>query len=179
MKALRYILYSLVILGAGALLAYQYFVEQNLETGNIIKCGLIIAAAILGMVRPRKSRIVNKKLVYQKAYSEFVEGAFQNDPKLERVFYNAVHDYNRNKFSGAIAKLEKLRKEGFFDNCAAVVFGRLSRCKKGEKQVKQEFADKLKCPVYDGFPYSHTKRNHLLDLRKQVEITEKGTLKFL
>ena len=31
MKALRYILYSLVILGAGALLAYQYFVEQNLE----------------------------------------------------------------------------------------------------------------------------------------------------
>ena len=111
MKALRYILYSLVILGAGGLLAYQYFVEQNLETGNIIKCGLIIAAAILGMVRPRKSRIVNKKLVYQKAYSEFVEGAFQNDPKLERIFYNAVHDYNRNKFSGAIAKLEKLRKE--------------------------------------------------------------------
>ncbi len=79
----------------------------------------------------------------------------------------------------AAATLEKLRKEGFFDNCAAVVFGRLSRCKKGEKQVKQEFADKLKCPVYDGFPYSHTRRNHLLDLRKKVEITENGTLKFL
>lgn len=79
----------------------------------------------------------------------------------------------------AAATLEKLRKEGFFDNCAAVVFGRLSRCKKGEKQVKQEFANTLKCPVYDGFPYSHTRRNHLLDLRKKVEITEKGTLKFL
>lgn len=111
MKALRYILYCLVILGAGGLLAYQAFVTKNLETSNAVKCGIIIAGAVLGMVRPRKSRIVNKKAVYQKAYSEYIDGAFHNDPKLEKVFYNALHNYNRNNYSGAVSKLEMLRKE--------------------------------------------------------------------
>lgn len=111
MKALKYILYGLVILGAGALLAYQSLVEKNLESGDIVKCGLIIVGAILGMLKKPKNKIVNKKAVYQKAYAEHIQGAFDGDAKLEQLFYNAVHDYNRDKPSAAIAKLEKLRKE--------------------------------------------------------------------
>ena len=111
MKTLRYLLYALVILGAGGLLAYEALIEKNLDSANVIKCGLIIAAAVLGMVKAPKSRIVNKKAVYQKAYNEFIQGAFQEEPKLERQFYNAIHDYNQDKYSHAIAKLEKLRKE--------------------------------------------------------------------
>ena len=111
MKALRYILYCLVILGAVALLAYQGMVEKSLESGDIVKCGLIIAAAVVGMVKKPKSKVVNKKAVYQKAYAEHIQGAFEGDSKLERQFYNAIHDYNRNKPSAAIAKLDKLRKE--------------------------------------------------------------------
>ncbi len=76
------------------------------------------------------------------------------------------------------ATLEKLRSSGFFDHCAAVVFGRLSKCRKGELQVKAEFAKTVKCPVFDGFPYSHTRKNHLLDLRKKVAISEQGVLQF-
>ena len=111
MKVLRYILYGLIILGAGTLLGYLLLVEKSADTGDIIKCGLLIAAAIFGMVKTPKGRIVNKKAVYQKAYSEFIQNAFSEDPKLERMFYNAVHDFNRNRYSAAMAKLDKLRKQ--------------------------------------------------------------------
>ena len=79
----------------------------------------------------------------------------------------------------AAASLETLRRSGFFEHCSAVVFGRLSKCKKGERQVKADFAATVACPVFDGFPYSHTQRNHLLDLRKKVAISENGILNFL
>lgn len=111
MKALRYILYTLVILGAGGLLAYQYFVEKNLDSGNVIKCGLIIAGAIIGIIKAPRRRISNKKALYQKSYGEFIQNAFSEDKKLENQLYNAIHDYNMNKPAAAVSKLNKLRKE--------------------------------------------------------------------
>lgn len=111
MKALKYILYGLVILGAGALLAYQGFVAKNLETSNLIRGGLIIAAAIIGMFKSPRRTVSNKKVVYQKAYAEHIQGSFAGDSKLEKAFYNAIHHYNCNKPAAALAKLEKLRKE--------------------------------------------------------------------
>lgn len=113
MKALKYILYGLVIAAAAGLLAYQGLVEKNLDSSNITRCLLIIAAAIIGMLKPNKQRriVSNKKAAYQKAYSQHIQNAFEDDPKLEAKFYNAIHDYNRNKPAAAIAKLEKLRKE--------------------------------------------------------------------
>lgn len=111
MRYLKYILYGLVIAGASGLLIYQGFVAKNLETGDAIKGGLTIIAAIVGIVMPTKNRIVNKKAAYQKAYADHIQGAFEGDSKLEKTFYSAIHDYNNNKLSSAITKLEKLRKE--------------------------------------------------------------------
>lgn len=111
MKALKYILYGLVIAGAAALLAYQYFVAKNLESNNLAKGLLIIAAAVVGMFRPQKQQVVNKKAVYQKAYAEHIQNAFADDSKLEKKFYNAIHDYNRNKPTSCLSKLQKLRKQ--------------------------------------------------------------------
>ena len=66
-KSLPYILYSVVILGAGGVLVWQY-----LQTGEIEFRGLlIIAAAIVGMLRPRRKKVSIKKLVYQKAYVNY------------------------------------------------------------------------------------------------------------
>ena len=93
-----------------------------------------------------------------------------------KVIFIECPDLNEKK---AASTLENLRRSGFFDHCAAVVFGRLSKCKKAEKQVKIDFANKVQCPVFDGFPYSHTQKNHLLDLRKKVAVSEDGVLKFL
>lgn len=112
MKAFRYILYCLVIAGAAGLLIWQGLVEKNLETGSLIRGILIIAAALIGMLRPeRRKRVSNKKVVYQKAYGEFIQNAFTDDPKLEKKLYDAVDDYNFGRYAAGIAKLEKLRKE--------------------------------------------------------------------
>lgn len=112
MKALRFILPALVILAAAGLLAYQGFVEKNLETGNLIRGVIIILGALSTMFKKPKQRpVANKKALYQKAYPEFIREPFADEPKLEKRFYEAVHDYNRNKPSAAVAKLEKLRRE--------------------------------------------------------------------
>lgn len=112
MKALRYILPILLILAVLGLYGYQYFVQDNLETRDITRGAIIILGAIGTMFKKPKQRpVANKKALYQKAYPEFIQEPFADEPKLEKRFYDAVHDYNRNKPADAVAKLEKLRKE--------------------------------------------------------------------
>ena len=112
MKALRIILPLLVILAVLGLFGYQYFVENSLETSDLTRGAIIILGSIGTMFKKPKQRpVANKKALYQKAYPEFIQEPFADDPKLEKRFYDAVHDYNRNKSADAVAKLEKLRKE--------------------------------------------------------------------
>lgn len=111
-KALPYILYSLIILLAGGLLIHEYITTGTLESGDIVKGALLILAAIMGMLRPKRRRSVgNKKALYQKAYGEFIQNAFYDDPKLEKKFYQAVDDYNFDRYAAGVQKLTKLRKE--------------------------------------------------------------------
>lgn len=112
MKALRYILPILLILAVLGLLGYQHFVENSLETRDVTRGAIIILGAIGTMFKkPKQAPVANKKALYQKAYPEFIQEPFADEPKLEKRFYDAIHDYNRNKPDAAIAKLEKLRKE--------------------------------------------------------------------
>ena len=76
------------------------------------------------------------------------------------------------------AEWEKLRTDGFFKDCAAVVFGRLNGCGEEEEAVIREFAESIPVPVFSGFPYGHTPQNHMLDLRRSVRITAAGQLFF-
>ena len=76
------------------------------------------------------------------------------------------------------AEWEKLRTDGFFKDCAAVVFGRLNGCGDEEEAVIREFAESIPVPVFSGFPYGHTPQNHMLDLRRSVRITAAGQLFF-
>ena len=79
--------------------------------------------------------------------------------------------------SEAERTMKALRESGFFDSCAAVVFGRLSRCGEQEETVMRNFAGQVTCPVYMGFPYGHTPRNHMIDLRGEVTINAQGRLR--
>lgn len=112
MKALRYILPLLLILACIGLLVYQGVVEKSLETNDLTK-GIIIILGAMGTMfkKPKPRPLANKKALYQKAYPEFIQDPFADEPKLGKKFYDAVHDYNRDKPSEAIAKLEKLRAE--------------------------------------------------------------------
>ena len=110
MKFLRYLLPILLILAVIGLLGWQIITEQDLDSSNLIRGGVIILGAIGTMLKKPKPRAVsNKKALYQKAYPEFIQNVFAEDPKLEKKFYDAVHDYNCGKPAAGIAKLEKLR----------------------------------------------------------------------
>ena len=112
MKAFRYIICILLILAVIGLLVWQGFIEKNLETSDLTRGIIIILGAIGTMFKkPRRAPVSNKKALYQKAYSEFIQEPFAGEPKLEKRFYDAVHDYNLGKCAAGIAKLEKLRKE--------------------------------------------------------------------
>lgn len=128
MKALKYILYGLVIAAAAGLLAYQAFVEKNLDSSNMTRCLLIIAGALIGMLKPRRKVVSNKKVLYQKAYGEFIQDAFHDDPKLEKKFYAAVDDYNRGRFAAGVDKLTKLRRECQRTNDLFAVIAFLGLC---------------------------------------------------
>ena len=112
MKALRYILYFLLISAVAGLIAYQAFVTKDLEIGDLVKAGLILAGILASMFRsPRKASPANKKTAYQKAYPEFIRTPFSDDPRLEKKFYSAVEDYNRDKPDTGLKKLTQLRGE--------------------------------------------------------------------
>ena len=111
MKALRYILFGILILACLGLIGYQYLSQGYLETNQITRCGIILVGAVLSMLRKPRTTVSNKKAAYSKAYEEHIQGAFQDAPKLEKQFYDALHFYNQNKPAKAISKLEKLRKE--------------------------------------------------------------------
>ena len=114
MKKLQYILYALLIVAIIGLVLYDVLPDQQIETGTLTKAGILLAGAVLGIIRAagRSQRgVVNKKAVYSKAYAEFIGTAFSRDAKLEKAFYNAVDDFYRGKYAAASAKMEKLLPE--------------------------------------------------------------------
>lgn len=111
MRAVRYIICILLIVACLGLLAYQYLVEQHLETNVLTRAIIVILGAVLSMVRKPKSKVISPKASYEKVYQPFVQNAFHDEPKLEKQLYEAIHLYNQNKPEKAVTKLKKLRRE--------------------------------------------------------------------
>ena len=110
MKALRYLLYSLVIAAVLGLLYYESRIAHTLTTASLVRAGLIIAAALLGMLRtPRRGRLT--KAQCQAAYGHLIGSAFSGEPKLEKLLYSALNDFYAGRHSAALKKLEHLRAE--------------------------------------------------------------------
>lgn len=110
MKALRFILYGVIVLAAVGLLLYYILWEKDLSPSNLFKCLLILASALVGMIGGKKRLSpINRRSVYQKAYGEFLLDAFSDNPKLKNKLYQAIDDYNKNRHAAAISKLEKLK----------------------------------------------------------------------
>ncbi len=111
MKVLRYLLPGLVILVALGLLCYQGFVTHNLDSGNVVKCVIIILGAVMTMLRPNRRRGSGaKKTLYRKAFPQFIREVFTQDKRLENQFFDAVDEFNRKQYERSLKKLEELRK---------------------------------------------------------------------
>ena len=110
MKYLRPILYTLVILGTLGLLIWQGLIQKNLETVNLIKGILLIAASVVGILNPSSLRKnSHRKITYMKVYGDFLQNAFADNTRLQRKLYAALDDYNDNRHAAAIKKLTALR----------------------------------------------------------------------
>ena len=74
--------------------------------------------------------------------------------------------------------LDRLIKLGVFEKASAVVFCDFNRNDSAEDvaRVFSDFANKVKCPVYSGYPYGHVSDSYLLDFRMNMAITLDDTL---
>ena len=90
------------------------------------------------------------------------------------------------------ASLDELARRGYFKACAGVVFGDLepggpNRTRlAGEAlvaaqaemaQIRRDFAARMACPVYEGYPYGHVPTSYAIDFLREKTITPEGMLK--
>lgn len=114
MKKLPYILYTLLAAGVIGLLVYDYLPDHRIEATDLSRAGLLLAGILLGFLKVgrRQSRgVSNKKVTYTRAYPQFIQNVFPDDRKAEKLFFNAVDDYNCDRPAKGIEKLNKLRGE--------------------------------------------------------------------
>ena len=68
--------------------------------------------------------------------------------------------------------------KGVFDKAACVVICDFNAKapKAATNKILKEFASKIPCPVYTGFPYGHIAETSIIDFRKPLVITPEGIL---
>lgn len=95
--------------------------------------------------------------------------------------------------AGIRKMLTALEKRGYFSDCAGVVFGDITfqvvRTKEALadedgklaaselEQVKKDFAARMSCPVYDGYPYGHVPKSYAIDFLRGKSISAEGVLR--
>lgn len=111
MKKLPLILYIVLALVVIGILIWDFAVDNLIDQRTVSKAIVVLVGLVISIVnlsRRTRRRVSNKKALYSKAYSEFIQNVFAEDRKLEKLFYNAVDDYNCGKPAAGVAKLEKL-----------------------------------------------------------------------
>lgn len=109
MKALKYILAAITAAAVIGLLCYQGFVTHELTSANLTRAVLILAGLVLALFKKPRRRATRSD--YKAAYGHLIGSAFSEDPKLEAKLYQALDDYNRDRYTAALKKLEQLRLE--------------------------------------------------------------------
>ena len=104
MKALRYILVGLVAAAVAGLLTYQGLVTHTLTASDCTRAILILAGLALTLLRGTRWGRVSKA-EYKAAYGHLVGDAFAEDPKMEKLLYKALDDFNKGKYSACLKKL--------------------------------------------------------------------------
>ena len=88
--------------------------------------------------------------------------------------------------------LDDIVASGYFNGCAGVVFGELTPGAPDRKKltgaalaaarlevakIRRDFAAKMTCPVYEGYPYGHVPVSYAIDFLREKTITPEGILK--
>lgn len=108
------VLYGCVLAYLCGIIGYEILVTKNYDTGFFLKAGLGVVALVTSIIKVfvQPARVSsNRKALYRKAYAEFIEGAFSDDKKLEKKFFDALDAYNQKKFAAALDILNKLQSQ--------------------------------------------------------------------
>ena len=109
------VLLALLLVGAIGLLIWQGASNGWVfDRSNLVKGGLVIIGLILSLVRMLSRAGGGSSLRgYESAYREHIGGAFAapDRKKQKNALLRAIADYNQNKYSSAISRLEALYKE--------------------------------------------------------------------
>ena len=88
--------------------------------------------------------------------------------------------------------LDDIVASGYFNGCAGVVFGELTpggpnrtrltgaalaAARAEMADIRRDFAAKMACPVYEGYPYGHVNKSFTIDFLREKTITADGILK--
>jgi len=110
------------------------------------------------------------------------------DTKGRIVFLECVH----REPAQTRDELKQLYVAGYFNGCAGVVFGDITPCGPNRAKlsgadrraalgevakIKKEFAAKMSCPVYEGYPYGHVPKSFAIDFLREKTISADGVLR--
>ena len=112
MKKLPLILYIILALVVIGILIWDFAVDNLIERNTQAKAIVVLVGLVISIVnlsRRSTRKVSNKKALYSNAYAEYIENVFPEDRKLQKLFFDAVDDYNHGKPAEGVAKLEKLR----------------------------------------------------------------------
>ncbi len=107
------LLYSLVIVAAVGASIYEFYRKGSLDQSNLTRTVLIVAGVLLGMFKNlNRSRVsvFKKQELYEKTYGAHIGNAFSNMPKEKKMFFRSLDDFNGDKYTSAIKKLESLNE---------------------------------------------------------------------
>ena len=111
MKKLPLILYIVLALVVAGILIWDFAVDNLIDQRTMSKALVVLVGLVVSIVNLSKRnsrRVSNKKALYSKAYSTYIQNVFPEDRKLQKLFFEAVDDYNCDKPAAGVAKLEKL-----------------------------------------------------------------------
>lgn len=112
MKKLPLILYIILALVVIGILVWDFAVDNLIDRNTQAKAIVVLVGLVISIVnlsRRSTRQVSNKKALYSNAYAEYIENVFPEDKKLQKLFFDAVDDYNHSKPAEGVAKLEKLR----------------------------------------------------------------------
>ena len=119
MKKLPLILYIVLALVVAGILIWDIAVDNLIDQRTMSKALVVLVGLVVSIVnlsKRNRPRVSNKKALYTKAYSAYIQNVFTEDKKLEKLFFAAVDDYNQDKPAAGVAKLEKLRGSCVINN---------------------------------------------------------------
>ena len=101
-------LYIVLVLAALGFLGYQLFIQK--DTSNLLRPAIIIIGLLASLIKVISSKGKRPSAAaIKKNYASLISGAFTDNPAMEKKFLSALQDYNMDRYSSALKKLDALR----------------------------------------------------------------------